>query len=426
VARWGTTQHYRGNVKEENMITTATDEQWQEIEKLKNQTIEDLTKQANDEEIRSVVKEMWKRKRREPKAVLIADCPLSSAIWLSWFPRISNSQSSTQLNINTDEQLVSQLDSQLYKQLEEQLRSQLYKQLGEQLRSELPLQLPSQLRLHKGFKLGFGLDKRLDKQIWRELNLQLNKQLKTQLDSPLCKRLTSEVYAHPVRQVQSQLWSKLHDQLITQLRTQLSVDVLEQLNTYLWYQPWFARYEGGKILGVKFDEDKYQLLLRWTKCVQVIYANSNFPIVSRWPEEIHWKEKRLHNESGPSVRFRSGYSLWAIDGITADEQIVMRPETQTVEQMEKEENQDVRAIRIARFGWVRYIKESGATCIDKRKNEVEGTKEALFKCKDESTRLVVTCPTKRIFSLGVPPEVKTCQQAQTWLAGEQLNIIGAT
>ena len=117
------------------------------------------------------------------------------------------------------------------------------------------------------------------------------------------------------------------------------------------------------------------------------------------------------------MEFRSGWGLWTIEGIPVDEQIVMKPETQTIEQIDKEQNQDVRAIRINRFGWPRYIKESGAVCRDERKNEIEGTLEALFRCRDGSQRLVVTCPTGRVFALGVPGEVKTCEQSQHWLAG---------
>jgi hypothetical protein len=132
---------------------------------------------------------------------------------------------------------------------------------------------------------------------------------------------------------------------------------------------------------------------------------------------VLWKDGRLHNDKGKSVRFRSGWGLWTIEGTPVNEQIVMRPETQTVEQIDKEANQDVRSIRIERFGWPRYIRESGAACIDGRDNAIEGTIEALYRCQDGSCRLVVTCPTGRVFALGVPGNVETCRQAQHWLAG---------
>jgi hypothetical protein len=138
-------------------------------------------------------------------------------------------------------------------------------------------------------------------------------------------------------------------------------------------------------------------------------------------------EDRLHAEDGPSVEWPDGTKLWDIHGIEVNEQIVMRPETQTVQQILSESNGDVRAIRIERFGWPRFLYETKAECIDNRKNEVEGTLEALYRSPTGELRLVATCPTGRVFTLpldGRAP-VTTCEQAQVWLAsGRKLNVIG--
>ena len=145
-------------------------------------------------------------------------------------------------------------------------------------------------------------------------------------------------------------------------------------------------------------------------------------------EELHVDgEFRLHNESGPAVRYRDGYSVWAINGIRVNEQIVMRPETLTVEQINSEANQDIRSIMIDRLGWSKYLEKSNAKCVDFRDNDIEGTKEALYISPIGGRRLVVTCPTGRVFALGVPEEMVTCEQAQFWLSGNRkVNIIGRT
>jgi hypothetical protein len=129
----------------------------------------------------------------------------------------------------------------------------------------------------------------------------------------------------------------------------------------------------------------------------------------------------LHCESGPALAYRDGWQLWRIDGIEVDEQIVMRPESQKVAEIDGEQNADRRSIRLARFGWPRYLKETGAACIHERKNDVEGTREALFQSRDGSRRLVATCPTGRVFVMGCPPEVQTCEQAQNYLAGQPID-----
>lgn len=141
-------------------------------------------------------------------------------------------------------------------------------------------------------------------------------------------------------------------------------------------------------------------------------------MISDRPETLHRNASRqLHNEKGPSVAYRDGWKLWHIDGVAVDEQIILRPESQTISEIECEKNQDVRSIRIARFGWTRYLRESGAKQIDMRRNEIEGTIEALYHAKNGQRRLVATCPTGRVFTMGVPDDVKTCEEAQAYLAG---------
>ena len=131
-------------------------------------------------------------------------------------------------------------------------------------------------------------------------------------------------------------------------------------------------------------------------------------------------EGQLHCEDGPAVQYPDGWSVYAINGILCDEQIIMRPETQNVKQINNESNADRRAIRIERFGWTRYLKESKAKLIDERANDVEGTLEALYSIKG-NRRFVATCPTGRVFTMGVPESVRTCEQAQNWLGNQPLD-----
>lgn len=125
-----------------------------------------------------------------------------------------------------------------------------------------------------------------------------------------------------------------------------------------------------------------------------------------------------HNVEGPAVAW-SDLNIWCIEGNLVDEQIVMRPETQTTDQILNESNLEIRRIRIERFGWDRFLAEINAECIDKRDNFIENTKETLFRCEQlDSTVMVSHCPsTGRIYALEVPDTVATCEEAQLYLSG---------
>ena len=183
----------------------------------------------------------------------------------------------------------------------------------------------------------------------------------------------------------------------------------------IWWGSWAGWYEGATILGVP-EIPEQETFFRWTRLCPVWMWDKRQIFILRRPTEIHWGDNGLHNESGPSVYYSPLFSLWHIDGIPVDAQIVMAPETQTLEQIDKEDNADVRAIRIDRFGWPRYLRESNAECLDSRDNEIEGTKEALYQATGQR-RLVATCPTGRVFAMGVPDEIQTCEQAAKWLQG---------
>lgn len=157
------------------------------------------------------------------------------------------------------------------------------------------------------------------------------------------------------------------------------------------------------------------------------YPYKDIVVIQQRPSLINFEDGLVQSTTGPAIQFPDGYSIYIIDGIRLDEQIVMRPETLTIHQINSEKDQDKRSIMIDRFGWPKFLQESNAECIDKRDNYIENTKEALF-MSDNGNRLVVTCPTGRVFALGVPSSITTCEDAQSWLGNEEekVNIIART
>ena len=153
------------------------------------------------------------------------------------------------------------------------------------------------------------------------------------------------------------------------------------------------------------------------------------PAIERTDGSKRWRINGVrHREDGPAIERVDGRNFWYVNDVEVTEQIVMWPETITLEQISEEKNAEVRSIMIERFGWLRYIQDSKANLLDSRDNAIENTKEALFAAGELGNRLVVTCPTGRVFVLGVPLSRKTCEAAQQWLgkADKKINVIGRT
>ncbi len=305
---------------------------------------------------------------------------------------------------------------QLKDQLKDQLRDQLRDQLGDQLRDQLWGQLGGQIGGQLGDPLRDPLWEQLRDQLWEQLREQLRDQLRGQLKEQLWGQLAS------------QLWEQLRDQLGEQLGVQL-----KNASYSYWHMAWAGWMEGGLAVGANLDHEMYQDYRLWCLSCPMVIARRGLVVTCQNPTAIHWGDGGLHNEQGPACEFSDGWKLWAVDGVRVDEQIALRPETQTIEQIHAEENEEVRRVRIDRFGWSRYLEESESTVLDCGRNDIENTYEILADTP-VGQRLITHCPsTGRRYALGIPGDPVTTRdeaQQRLWgdrqVGGQPITIIGRT
>lgn len=138
------------------------------------------------------------------------------------------------------------------------------------------------------------------------------------------------------------------------------------------------------------------------------------------------EDYELHSEEGPAVLFGDGSQIWSINGIEVDEQIVMDPTSQTIEQIQNDSNNDRRSIRIRRYGWLNYLKSINAKVLDEGENAIEGTWEVLFELPEDFDLFVAIDPSSDIVSLPVPKGLGNRGAAQMWLMGGAYNVLGRT
>jgi hypothetical protein len=121
-------------------------------------------------------------------------------------------------------------------------------------------------------------------------------------------------------------------------------------------------------------------------------------------------QNQPHCEDGPSHRWRDGWSLWHIHGVCVTEQIVLRPETLTLDQIDKEENAEVRRVMVDRYGTQKYLSESGAKLL--HADVWHGLPRGLIEDKHGQRYLYGSDnSTGRIYAMPVDSEAKTCKQA---------------
>ena len=145
-------------------------------------------------------------------------------------------------------------------------------------------------------------------------------------------------------------------------RGQLGGQLEGQISTQ-WLSSYLGWFQGAKLAGVRFDE-AFGLYEGFLTNLSLTLPFERVCFCSDRPREVHWQDGLLHNEVGMSVRYADGWGVYSIEGVRVDEQIVMHPETQTVEQLNSEENEEIKRIRISKFGWHRYLEEARAEVVD--------------------------------------------------------------
>ena len=117
--------------------------------------------------------------------------------------------------------------------------------------------------------------------------------------------------------------------------------------------------------------------------------------------------------------------LHTCHGVRVPEHVVTRPESITVEEIEAEPNAEVRRVMTDRYGWERYLADTGAEVIAMDSvpieswNESAGSIERALVQTKAGARYLIACDgsTDRTYTLRAPDDAETPEDAYRAVAG---------
>jgi len=194
-------------------------------------------------------------------------------------------------------------------------------------------------------------------------------------------------------------------------------DINSQWYLGLWWLVWCGWYEYGKYIGISFEEDNYDLFLNFNSEVHFIIPYKGVVFISEKPKAIHWKNKMLHNELGLAVEYPDGYGLYCLNGVNVPKEIVLTPaEKLNADLVLKEKNAEVRREVVRKIGIERVCTKLNSKTID-----VDGDYQLLVLDPGDNNRrpyLKMLNPSIGVYHVeGVPPEIKTVEEALKWRNG---------
>ncbi len=167
----------------------------------------------------------------------------------------------------------------------------------------------------------------------------------------------------------------LRDNLLDNLRANLGDNLwanlgankIKYIDTYWWGQMdsyWIAYYRFCEsVLGLDYGQDASNRLKMMDDIAQACgwwYPRDGLCIVCDRPESISKKGIRLHNDAGPAIRFRDGYSVYTWNGINVPEEWISDKTFLTPEKIDAIDNVELRRCATEIYGEKRYIEEGGA------------------------------------------------------------------
>lgn len=199
---------------------------------------------------------------------------------------------------------------------------------------------------------------------------------------------------------------------------------------------WVAFYLFCREINVEFTEEQSKILDIWKETALHggwWYAFDTDVFCIERPTGINFNERgQLDNAVGPAIAYSDGWRLYAVRGVPLPGWIIEKPDTITVDAIDKEENIEIQRIMQDRMGIAKYLEASGASLVHMDMVPVGGLDEdkwmprALMRDKQNRQFLVGTDSStqEKVFYMQVDPNAKTCSEAHKSISGiEDKDII---
>ena len=186
---------------------------------------------------------------------------------------------------------------------------------------------------------------------------------------------------------------------------------------------WLSFYDFfGEVLGI--DVSKMKGLMEIGQSCGWWWPFDDVCVLADRAEELKLDDRgRLHNITGPAMKFRDGFAIYAIHGVRlVDGSWIEDRAKLTVDAIDRESNAEIRRVMIETFGAARFIQEGNSTLVDTSKfgklwTRAVGEQDEPLVMVELQNSTAEPDGTFKTYHLRVPPTTKTAQEAVAWSFG---------
>jgi hypothetical protein len=323
------------------------------------------------------------------------------------------------------DQIRSQVWNQVWNQVENQVRSQVWNQVENQIKSQVWSQVRSQVESQVEIQVWNQVENQVRSQVWNQVESQVWSQVRSQVESQVWNQVWSQVRSQVENQVRSQVWNQVENQVRSQVRSQVEsqveIQVWNQVRSFIYpyidgyfSASYFSFYDFmNKELNIELSPlwDLYMKTAQWG----FFYPLKNVTVICDRPREIHMKNKVLHCEAGPAIRYAGEpkFEVYCLNGVKVPEEIV----TTSADKLDpklllKEPNAQVRCEIVRKIGMENVLSKLNARILDDKGAEGYCLYDLDLGDGRRRPYLRMFNPSEKVWHIeGVPPEVATVDQA---------------
>jgi hypothetical protein len=262
-------------------------------------------------------------------------------------------------------------------------------------------------------------------QVWDQVSNQVRSQVRSQVGGQVWDQVSNQVWDQVGGQVGGQVRSQVWDQVGGQVRSQVWDQVGDRVRSGIYndrggafWASWVG-YVGfmRDVLGWNDPVlEHFEIDEALTGSCGWVWWHENVLAISDRPSAIHRDgQGRLHNEVGPSIVYRDGWSLWHWHGVSVPSEWIENRASLTAQIALGQQNVERRRAACEIVGWEKILTELKAETIDKDEDQTVGELiEVNLPDSGKERFLRVVCGTGRRFAIPVPREMKTALAANAW------------
>ena len=141
------------------------------------------------------------------------------------------------------------------------------------------------------------------------------------------------------------------------------------------------------------DPKLYQTYEPWETLARLSgyrFMHPDFCIVSDRPVEFRVDDRgRPHHETGPYARWSDGTAFYAVRGVFTPAWIVDTPAAITTRDIHGEGNSEIRRIMMERYGWARYVSDTGGEVVHRDVDALGFPRELVRACPQDDEPIVM-------------------------------------